>query len=207
MSLPKRLAKFLLSPWIRSRGPRGCVYLTFDDGPDATHTRAVLDALRRYHVKATFFMVGEEMERRPDIVAEVRAQGHVIGFHSYSHRHLSDHSGTEALDDLRQTAAVAQRFGLEFKLYRPPYGELSWRRVLWCAWHGVRIVMWSLDSRDSFVATAGELTQQLAPGRVRDGDIVLLHDDTAVTVTALPGVIEGLQHEGLRFGVLAKHRP
>lgn len=205
MSLPKRVAKYLLSPWIRSRGPRACIYLTFDDGPDAMHTRAILDVLRRYGVKATFFMIGEEMERHPDIVAEVRAQGHVIGFHSYRHRHLSEHAGTELLDDLRQTAAVAQRFGLGFKLYRPPYGELSLRRLLWCALRGVRIVMWSLESRDSFVATAGELTQQLAPGRVRGGDIILLHDDTAVTVTALPAVIEGLQREGFRFGALAKH--
>jgi peptidoglycan-N-acetylglucosamine deacetylase len=204
MSLPKRIAKFLLTPWIRSRGPRGGIYLTFDDGPNVTHTRAMLAVLRRYNVKATFFMVGEEMERHPDIVEEVRAQGHAIGFHSYRHRHVSEHTGTELLDDLHQTAAVAQRFGIDFKLYRPPYGELSWRRVLWCVRHGVRIVMWSLESRDSFIATPEELIQQLAPGRVRDGDIILLHDDTAVTVTALPAAIEGLQIEGFRFGVLTR---
>lgn len=204
MWLLKRVAKLLLSPWVRSRGPRGSIYLTFDDGPVPAHTRVVLDALRRYDAKATFFMIGEEMERYPDIVAEVRTQGHVIGFHSYHHRQLLEQTGAEMLDDLRQTAGVAQRLGLAFTLYRPPYGEMSLRRVLWCALRGVRIMMWSLESRDSFVATTEELLQQLAPGRVRDGDIILLHDDTAVTVTALPTILDRLQRGGFRFGVLEK---
>jgi len=200
----KTVAKLILSPWVRARGPRGGIYLTFDDGPHPAHTRAVLDALRRHDAKATFFMIGEEMERYPAIVAEAVAQGHAIGFHSYRHQHLAELTATEMLSDLRQVSSVAQRVGLAFTLYRPPYGEMSFRRVLWCMTHGVRTIMWSLESRDSFVANADELIEQLSPERVHDGDIILLHDDTALTVSALPTVLERLRRGGFHFGILSK---
>ena len=200
----KRIAKSLISPWVRTRGPRGCIYLTFDDGPDSTHTRAVLSALRRHDAKATFFMIGEQMNRHPDIVAEVVAQGHAVGFHAYRHRHLAGQTMTDVLEDLRALSGVAQRLGLAFSLYRPPYGEMSLLRLLWCIAHGVRTMMWSLESRDSFTDSTDELTEQLSPQRVRDGDIILLHDDTAVTVAALPSILERLRSGGFQFGVLSK---
>lgn len=195
----KGVVKRMLSPWILSCGSASGIHLTFDDGPHPEYTRPILDALQRHNAKATFFMVGLEMERYPDLVGEVLARGHAIGFHSYAHRHPKELSMDQSVADLRRSRDVAKRFGLRFRYYRPPYGELSFAEILWCAWNGVRIVLWSRESRDSFVARPEDLVMWIDGLTTRDGDILLFHDDTSVTAAALPAVLERLSARGVQL--------
>ncbi len=198
----RRLLRWLLSPLLCYRGATECMYLTFDDGPHAEVTPRVLDVLDQRRVKATFFMIGQEMERHPELVAQVRDRGHAVAMHGFAHRHCADMSWREQLDDLRRMRAVAQRFAVPLRSYRPAYGELSLLRIVWCALHRVRIVMWSFESRDSFVANSSELEARVLPQALAPGDIMLFHDDTPSTAQALPRLLERLQSAGLRFGLL-----
>jgi len=198
----KALLRKLLSPVLRYRGDAPGLYLSFDDGPHPVVTPQVLDALERGGVKATFFMIGQEMERHPALVAEVRERGHAIALHGFTHRHCSDMSWREQLDDLRRMRAVAARFGVRLRSYRPAYGELSVLRIAWCLLNRVKIVMWSFETRDSFVQQASELEARVTPQALTDGDILLFHDDTPVTAQALPRLLDNARAAGLRFGVL-----
>ncbi|MEO8152859.1 MAG: polysaccharide deacetylase family protein [Rhizobacter sp.] len=198
----KTLLRWLLRPVLRYRGDPGQMYLTFDDGPHPEVTPRILDTLDQCGVKATFFMIGQEMERYPAIVEQVLDRGHAVALHGFTHRHGPDMSWREQLDDLRRMRAVAQRFGVVLRSYRPAYGDLSVLRIVWCALHRVRIVMWSFESRDSFVKSETELADRVTPQALSAGDILLFHDDTPVTAQALPGLLQRAQGAGLRFGTL-----
>jgi peptidoglycan-N-acetylglucosamine deacetylase len=195
----KSLARALLRPWVRHEGPPEGVWLTFDDGPDPATTPRVLDALDAAGVQATFFMIGREMERHPTLVEAVRRRGHGVALHGFDHRHAADLSWREQWADLQRMRAVAARFGVRLRWYRPPYGELTVLRLLWCMAHGVRIVMWSFESRDSFVPDAAALVARVVPQALRAGDIALFHDDTPLTADALPAILAGARAAGLAF--------
>jgi peptidoglycan-N-acetylglucosamine deacetylase len=198
----KCLAKWLLRPVLRYRGPSGVVYLTFDDGPNPEWTPRVLHALDHYGVKATFFMVGEKMALFPSIVGQVKERGHAVALHGFTHRHCSDMSWREQLLDLHLMTDVAEHFDVPMRGYRPAYGELSLPRVLWCVWRRVLIIKWSFESLDSFFTLASELEERVIPQALRDGDILLFHDDLAITAQALPTLLARAQGAGLRFGTL-----
>lgn len=188
---------WLLSRIALTRGPDDALYLTFDDGPDPRFTTAILDILDRYRVKATFFVIGKALAMYPDLAAEAVRRGHRIGGHSFAHRNLRDLTRTEIDNDIAQLDALAR-----FRLYRPPYGGLSLAALLALNAAQKRIVMWSCESRDSFAKTPDEVIARLAPAKVRHGDIILMHDDTEVTVRALPTVLQNLIGAGFRFAPL-----
>lgn len=200
----KRAIKWLISPPLVERGAGPGVYLTFDDGPHPEHTPRILDTLKSRNAKATFFMIGSEMERYPNLVADVLAQGHTIGLHSYRHAHPRSLSVVEAVQDIRRSMDLARRFGFELRYYRPPYGELLVVQVLLCAWKGIGVVLWSKESRDSFITRQDDLLARFRDLRVVDGDILLLHDDSAVTADALPSLLEMLGVDGTRFMALGE---
>lgn len=194
----KKIIKRIISPPLVERAARRGVYLTFDDGPHPKYTPRILDALMSCNARATFFMIGSEMERYPDIVASVLAQGHTVGLHSCRHRHLRQLSVVEVVRDFRCSIALARRFGFELRYYRPPYGELSILYILMCAWKGIGIVLWSKDSRDSFITGTEDLLDRLDTLGVEEGDILLFHDDTEVTADALPTYIGQLSSYGIQ---------
>lgn len=197
MRLTKAAKTWLLSRVALTRGPRNALYLTFDDGPDPRFTRAILDVLDRFGIKATFFMIGKAMAAHADIAAEVARRGHVIGAHSYAHRNLRNMSRAEIDADIAQLDTLGR-----MRLYRPPYGGLSLTGVRALRAAGKRIVMWSRESRDSFATTSAEVVANLAPARMQPGDIILMHDDTELTLQALPTVLQNLTAAGFRFASL-----
>lgn len=200
--LAKRLAWFLLRPVVRRSGPGSHVYLTFDDGPHPQLTPRLLEALARAKVQATFFMTGDLMQRHPQLVHRVREHGHAIGLHGSDHSHVHQLSLREQLADLRAMRQTARGFGLPFRLYRPPYGELSLTRIVWCWLHRVRIVMWTLDSNDTFAPSAQALQDQCAHWVVRGGDVVLFHDDAPATVDSLPALLDQFKRSQLGLAAL-----
>lgn len=201
ITIAKRSLRWLLQPLVMQRAPGNTVWLTFDDGPHPQGTPQVLDALDAAGVRATFFMIGREMELHPQLVEAVRARGHGIALHGFEHKHAADLSWSQQLADLRCMRAVAARFGVRLAAYRPAYGELTPLRLAWCALHRVRIVMWSYESRDSFVKDAAELAERVSPQSLSGGDIALFHDDTPATAQALPTILANARAAGVRFAI------
>jgi peptidoglycan/xylan/chitin deacetylase (PgdA/CDA1 family) len=192
-------------------GPGSHVALTFDDGPHDQGTPAVLEALREAGARATFFLVGEQVERDPGLAAEVVAAGHAVGVHCRRHRNLMRLTPGQVADDVaRAEAAIAAATGVEPALYRPPSGILTLAGLAAARRHGWRRCLWRRGGRD----WAGDATPAgiaaLLTARVEAGDVLLLHDADHYsapgswrrTVDALPAVFEALAARGLGTTVL-----
>ncbi|MEP6952715.1 MAG: polysaccharide deacetylase family protein [Solirubrobacteraceae bacterium] len=185
----------------------GGVALTFDDGPHWHGTPATLERLREAGATATFFLVGEQVERRPALVAEIVAAGHAIGIHGQRHRNLLRVGPRATADDLRHAHdRIADASGQAPLLYRPPYGVLSAAALATARRAGWETVLWARWGRDWRArATAASIAAEATEG-LRGGEIVLLHDadyySTAgswrATVEALPRILAAIGEAGLR---------
>ena len=187
--------------------------LTFDDGPHPQGTPAVLATLERFGAQATFFVVGEQVERSPALAAEIVAAGHAIALHGHRHRCLLRVSPRALSSDFDHVAAVvADATGLAPELYRPPYGIFSPAGVALARRRGWGLLLWSRWGRDwAARATPGTIAAKTTSGGLAAGDVLLLHDaDTYSapgswrrTTGALPRILEAVQAAGLRPVTLA----
>ncbi len=169
--LPRRV--FMTSASRRS----GAIYITFDDGPHPEHTPRVLDALAEAGAKATFFVVGVEAEKYPDIVRRMSAEGHTVGDHSWSHTDIRTLSKATFLDELRRSSdLLSDLTGEPTRLYRPPNGKLGLSQFFTLLRRGYTIALWNVDSKDYDCASINEVQIKLDDWNVQPGDIVLLHD-------------------------------
>lgn len=183
------------------------VALTFDDGPHPQGTPLTLEILREAGARATFFLAGEQVVRRPALAAEIAAAGHRVELHCHRHRNLLRLTTRQFLDDAeRGRAAIEEASGQPISDYRPPYGVFSGATLRVVRRQGWRPVLWSRWGRDwSRHATAGSIKRHVSAG-VRAGDIVLLHDadyysvpgSWVRTVAALPLILEELDSRGLK---------
>jgi peptidoglycan-N-acetylglucosamine deacetylase len=189
------------------------VALTFDDGPHPEGTPAVLEALAAAGATATFFLVGEQVERFPGVAGEIAAAGHEIGIHGYIHRLLLRRRVASLASDLdRAYDAIATATGHEPVLYRPPYGVFSSGALRHVRRRGWQELLWSTWGRDWESRATPELIAQRALRGIRGGDVVLLHDadhysapdSWRKTVAALPLIIAGVGALGQPF-VPASH--
>jgi peptidoglycan/xylan/chitin deacetylase (PgdA/CDA1 family) len=156
-------------------GARG-VLLTFDDGPHPVGTPAVLKILARADARATFFMVGEQVERRPQLAAEVLAGGHVVALHGYRHRLQLRLGGALVREDLvRGLAVLEQATGVRPTLHRPPYGIYSPAGLGFVRGEGLRPLLWSRWGKDWRKFTSPPRIAARAAGAA-EGDVILLHD-------------------------------
>ena len=182
------------------------VALTFDDGPHAVGTPAVLDELARHGASATFFLVGEQVVSRPALAREIVDAGHEVAVHGYRHSLLLRRRVRELADDLdRAVAAIADATGVAPTLYRPPYGVFSAGALAHVRERGWRPLLWSTWGRDwERRASAGSIARR-ATKRLRPGDVVLLHDSDAYssadswrkTAAALPSVLDAVAALGV----------
>lgn len=180
------------------------VALTFDDGPEATYTAQVLDLLKEYNVKATFFLVGSGMERYPDVVKRIQAEGHAVGNHSYNHPDLRTLTKEGAYDQLWRTGRIFRKLlGYEPAFYRPPYGAVTDEQIPYFASKGYRTVNWSIDSFDwdTTQNSVQEITERVLR-YAHEGAIILMHTggkDKTNTVKSLPIIIKALREQGYTF--------
>jgi len=189
MSLVRQAVKALLTAglpparWL-VRGPRGrlsdapTLSLTFDDGPHPEHTPRVLDALQEFGQRATFFVVGRQAVRYPEIVRRIVDEGHTLGNHTFTHGEPSDTTPTQFLDEvLCMRDLLSLWTDAPCRWMRPPKGELGWSKLrgLWKTDH--TIVLWNVDPRDYRMSSAAEVDRWCRGYRPRHGDIVLLHDN------------------------------
>jgi peptidoglycan-N-acetylglucosamine deacetylase len=185
----------------RVRPPDVC--LTFDDGPDPCFTGRVLDVLAAARVKASFFVVGEAVQRYPQLVARMAREGHSIGNHSFSHRHPWGQGEVQARIEVRRTSeAIAAVTGSEPRWFRPPHGRLTRPMLEQASSASMRTVLWSRSAVDwGPLGTGRRVASRLQT--IRAGDIVLMHDaprhrnHPEVTLALLPGLIEHLHRQGL----------
>lgn len=172
------------------------VALTFDDGPSPRCTPQLLDGLKARNVHATFFVVGCQVVKDPDIVERMAAEGHQVGNHSYDHKELDKLSVREAAEDMARNDALLHRLlGAGDYWVRPPYGLLSEeeRQAL-----TVPVIGWSVDTED-WKSKNAEKILDILYRQISDGDIILLHDRYLNSVSAALQAIDHLQQQGYHF--------
>jgi peptidoglycan/xylan/chitin deacetylase (PgdA/CDA1 family) len=155
----------------------GGVALTFDDGPHPEGTPEVLTILDEAGIKATFFLVGEQVERRPAVAAEIAARGHVIALHGHRHRPQPALTARAVDDDLARGAAEIERAtGIAPRWHRPPYGLYSPAGLEAVRHRGLNPLLWSRWGKDWRRLTTPERIAARAGANLRPGDVILLHD-------------------------------
>ncbi|MDY3266573.1 MAG: polysaccharide deacetylase family protein [Phocaeicola sp.] len=174
------------------------VYLTFDDGPIPVVTPWVLDLLDKYKIKATFFMVGDNVRKHPEEFQMVVNRGHRIGNHTFNHIRGLDYKGDSYLENTDKANAY-----LKTNLFRPPHGYMSPKQYRTLK-DKYKIIMWDLVTRDYNRKLNGKQVLGKVKKYVRNGSIITFHDSIKSEENlkyALPRAIEWLQEQGYEFKV------
>lgn len=172
------------------------VALTFDDGPDPVYTPMILEGLEKRDVKATFFLLGKQVELYPDIVKKMYENGHQLGNHSYSHKQLTKMSEEEVLKEFEKTNELIEQItGVMPEVFRPPFGSLNDSvedRI------DMVEVLWDIDPLDWCTSDVGMVVQRII-SKVDDNQIILMHDASQTSVNAALQIVDILQKQGYEF--------
>ncbi|MDB5015314.1 MAG: polysaccharide deacetylase family protein [Mucilaginibacter sp.] len=187
--------------WNSGDNPRS-IFLTFDDGPIPIVTPFVLNILKQYNAKATFFCIGDNVRKHPDVFEQVKNEGHSIGNHTFNHLKGWKTDDKTYLDNFLQADKL-----LDSQLFRPPYGRIkaSQVKLLQNAKPGIKIVMWNVLSGDFDSSLKSEKCLQNVLKHTKSGDIVLFHDSLKAKERmeyALPRAMEYWSKGGYSFNSL-----
>lgn len=172
------------------------VAITFDDGPRSSSTVKLLDGLKERGIRATFFVVGENIPGNEEIIARMHDEGHIIGNHTYTHVELAKLSHSAAVNEINKTNSLITRItGEPVKFIRPPCG--SWNEKLLYEFD-MTPVFWSVDPKDWCTQSVSTVVSRVMTD-VADGDIILFHDIYDSSVTAALEVIDRLSAQGFKF--------
>jgi peptidoglycan/xylan/chitin deacetylase (PgdA/CDA1 family) len=168
------------------------VLLTFDDGPHPKQTEVVLEVLQQYKIAAMFFVIGENVQRLPKIVAKTNKLGHRIGNHTFTHPHLSRLSASKMKAEIIKTEDLIRPYLTQGKILRPPYGDHSVLVDQVAAELGYRLVFWNVDTLDWNKKYQPDGWEQLGIDQIRERDssIVLNHDIHVTTAEHLEDFIK-----------------
>lgn len=204
----------VLSPALDGRGDPGHVALTFDDGPDPLTTPHFLRELERLRARATFFVLGSQLERYPELGVRIVTEGHELAVHGWQHEKFwHPRPWSDPRDMRRALDAVQRTSGERPRWYRPPYGVLTATRLRAAHGLGLQPVLWTAWGRDwTSQADAASVLHEL-DRRLSGGATVLLHDTDRASVPgawhsaldALPRLVTRCRAEGLAVGPLAEH--
>ena len=176
------------------------VALTFDDGPDPIRTNALLDVLRDLNAPATFFVVGREVRRHPDVVRRIAAEGHELGNHTFNHAYLPLHTHRTVEHELRATDnAIEDVAGVTPRIARPPWGARRPSTVRAFARLAKRLVLWDVNSYDWKGRPAADVVERVME-RTRPGSIILMHEAREggeTTIEAVRRLVPALRARGL----------
>ena len=172
------------------------IAITFDDGPKPDYTMKLLKGLKKRGVKATFFVLGEEVERYPDILKATYDDGHMIGVHSYQHVNFGQIGDAAALEQVEKTQQAIYDVTGEYTGYiRPPYG--CWKKELDQELPMIE-VLWDIDPLDWATKDADTVVQRVLQ-KIPNGSIILLHDASESSVSAAFTIVDTLQKQGYEF--------
>ena len=183
--------------WRMNRRERA-VYLTFDDGPIPEATPFILDTLKRFDIKATFFMVGDNVRKYPDLYERIIAEGHQVGNHTHNHISGFRHTIKEYNYNIEKANAY-----IKSRYFRPPHGWMRTGQYAWVS-RKFKVVMWDLVSRDYAKGMTAEAIVNNVKHYVRNGSIITFHDSLKSIEklhTALPESLQWLKEEGYIFKV------
>ncbi len=172
------------------------IALTFDDGPHPVYTRQLLDGLRERGVKATFFLIGQNVEGNEELVRQMAEDGHLIGCHTESHVDLTRCTQSEARREIEEASRrIARITGEEVRYIRPPFG--NWSEAL-AEDFPLTVVKWTVDPEDWKVREKEEIVRRVLE-KTQDGSVILLHDVYPASVEAALEAVDRLQAEGYQF--------
>jgi peptidoglycan-N-acetylglucosamine deacetylase len=180
----------------------GYVALTFDDGPNAGSTPALLSTLTSNGARATLFNVGQNAAANPGLVSQQVQAGMWVQNHSYTHPHMNSLSSAQMQSELSRTNTAVQNGGAPRpNIFRPPYGEHNATLDSVAAGLGLRVVTWDVDSQDWNGASTASIVA--AARRLQNGQVILMHDGYATTRAAIPQIMADLTARGLCTGMIS----
>ncbi|MGJ8677349.1 MAG: polysaccharide deacetylase family protein [Akkermansiaceae bacterium] len=176
------------------------IAMTFDDGPHPQNTPRLLDMLRERNIKATFYVVGNNVKMYPHIIRRIVAEGHEIGNHTVKHPNLSKMSNAAVRQELNGCRdAIVSACGVKPRTMRPPYGALNSSQRSWIfSEYGYPTILWDVDPQDWKKPGASVVSSRIING-TRNGSIVLAHDLHKSTIDAMPRALDGLLQKGFKF--------
>ena len=185
------------------------VAITYDDGPSSPYTNQLLDILDRYQVKATFFEIGRNIEKHPEIVPMIVARGHELANHSYSHKYMMFKPREFLLSEIEKTDKLLQELGVKQDSisFRPPFGlRFVVLSYLLSQMHK-KLIMWDVNSLDYKKTLTAEDIANRVIDNVRSGSIMLMHDsggDRSKTLAATQAIVKTLQSKGYVFKTVSE---
>ena len=203
-----------LVPRLSGHVPGAHVALTFDDGPDPASTPAFLDALAELGVRATFFLLGSQLDAHPELGRRIADEGHEIAVHGWLHRPHLLRAPWRVYDDMARTVRTIERTcGVTPQFWRPPNGVLSGAGLLAARRLALVPVLWTADGRDWAADATAESIRRRVGARLHAGGVVLLHDSDITSapaswraaLDALPGIVEQCRAAGWSIGPLRDH--
>ena len=182
---------------VKGAGDVKYVALTFDDGPSGRFTRQLLKGLAARDVQATFLLCGYRMEQYPELTEQIHAAGHEIGCHGYSHSNMQPMSRRDIAGEIEKMQSLLPE-GCAMAFLRPPGGCCSDNVRQVAKARGLAILSWSVDPRDWATRDTWAIEKTVLE-RVKDGDVILLHDMTDSSVKAALDIVDNLKGRGFRF--------
>ena len=179
------------------------IFLTFDDGPHRTHTVELLELLKAFDAKATFFLVGDQILLGRDIVTQIVADGHFLGNHSFSHRVLTGISPDTLSQEILRCQELLEEFQTgPIRLFRPPQGLLGIHGLLYLRENRLIPCLWTVDSTDSLFPSPSAIVKKLIDSS-GNGSVILFHDDADLCLKALRVLLPYWKSEGYQLRSLA----
>lgn len=186
--------------WKMRKKEQATLYLTFDDGPHPTITPWVLEILKQYNARATFFCVGDNVRKYPEIYAQILREGHHTGNHTFNHLNGWKSEKSNYLANIEACSEL-----VESNLFRPPYGKISPAQVLHLKRQNYKVIMWSILSRDFEVGLDQEESLATLKALSKDGSIVLFHDSEKAQKNLevlLPAVLSHFSSLNFQFAAI-----
>lgn len=152
------------------------IFLTFDDGPNHDYTLKILDLLKKYNVKATFFVIAEKAEKYKDILDRIIGEGHTLAIHSYSHRNAWLSNPWQTKKDFKNSISAFEKLDYKIKYFRPPWGLFNLFTQYYSKKNGLKSIFWSIITRDWDPNATVDSTVHKILDNVNPGDIIVLHD-------------------------------
>lgn len=192
-------------PLILSSTTDECIHLTFDDGPHPVATPIVLKELKKHNIQATFFLLGQNVQKFPELVRQINDEGHQIGNHSFTHVNLFFKNKAFLRNEMMHTSAIIEEItGRQIKYFRPPYGYFNRSTLKVVQELDLTCVLWSVDSKDYLVISTADILHRVIPITSK-GSILLFHDNDLTSeriATYLPIVLNALFRKELVFKTL-----
>ena len=191
---------FFTTAYTRLDGQGKGIALTFDDGPSAEHTPAVLELLEKYGATASFFCIGQKIEQNELLLRKIVEKGHAVGNHSYSHSTVFSLFGKKKVEaEIEKTNELIRKAtGMDCSLFRPPYGVLNPPIAQAAAACCMKVIGWNIRSYDTSTKDPQKVVARVL-SKLRAGSVVLLHDDRAHTPEILEAILAHAQEKGYQY--------